>query len=137
MKQFNAHDHVDAGLYFNPRQLRFRSMQDAGPLPGEAGERFHRVPTWLMLVAGPLVGLVFLMFLPLIGLLMVGALVVRVVAGWLHEAAVAFGRVSRPAWRPVTAFLGRTRRARHGARHADQWSEGVKKRVASKPRKEG
>jgi len=132
MKRFDTQAKVNPGLYFNARKLRFRSLDDPGRLPGDETDRYYRVPLVALLLAGPLVGLVYVIFLPLVGLAMCGAFLVHKLAQWTTEAGTAFARVLRPSWRPVMAFFERTRKGRHQrTRQADQWSEEVKKSMAA------
>ena len=49
MKHYRAHDTVDEGFYWNPRRLAFKSLEERGRLPGEAGDAYVRVPALLVL----------------------------------------------------------------------------------------
>jgi hypothetical protein len=66
---------VAAGLYFDRRRRTIVHIDAAGPLPGTARDRFYRVPMIVMLAAAPLLGLTFVIFLPLIGFVMATRLV--------------------------------------------------------------
>jgi len=77
MRHFNGHQKVEPGLYFNLRKLQFRNMEQGGRLPGSAEDTYRAVPTLAMLVVGPLLGLAFVIFLPLIGFVAAGWLVTR------------------------------------------------------------
>jgi hypothetical protein len=133
MTRYHGNDKVGPGIYLNVRELAFRSVDDEGRLPGGPEQVWRPVPAPVMLVAGPLIGLVFVMFLPLIGFLMVGGLVL----GWLGRQALpafaAFGRVLQPAWEPALAFLGRGKAAREAAdgadRPADPWADQVRQEL--------
>ncbi|MDH3626662.1 MAG: hypothetical protein OEV00_07725 [Acidobacteriota bacterium] len=131
MRHFDTRTTVEPGIYFNLRHLRFRSMDEPGTLPGAADDRYYRVPLLLLLVAGPLIGLVYLVFLPFISLAMFAGFVVQKLARWTTEVGTAFARVLRPSWRPLAAFFERSRKARRRhPRNHDQWSEEVKKEMA-------
>ena len=128
MTQYHGNDKVGPGIYFNLRELAFRSVEDEARLPGGPEQLWRPVPALAMLVAGPVVGLVFVMFLPLIGFLMLGGLAL----GWLVRqtlpAFAGFGRVLRPAWQPALAFLGRgrARKADATTKPADPWADDVR-----------
>ena len=62
------------GLYFNWTRRTMTHHELAGPLPGTGRERYIRVPMLLMLAAAPIMGLVFVIFLPFIGFAMVAKL---------------------------------------------------------------
>ncbi len=130
MKHYKGTEKVAPGLYFNLRQLSFKSIDDEGPLPGRTEDIYRRVPTLALLVVGPLLGFVYVIFLPFIGFAMVAWLLgvksSQVAAG----AARAAVRVLRPGWEPSMAFLSRstpTKAAPRGA--ADEWVEKVEKKL--------
>ena len=52
MKHYRAQDTVDEGFYWNPRRLAFKSLEERGPLPGETGDTYLRVPALLVLPMG-------------------------------------------------------------------------------------
>ena len=63
-------DHVQAGLYWCINSAEFVSIPDeGGELDGDPGNRYVMLPLPLVLTAGPLMGLAFIVFLPLSGLL--------------------------------------------------------------------
>ena len=66
MKHYLASEHVESGVYFEPRRLRFRNMDEPGELPDDGG-RYLRVPLLFMVVVGPVLGLAYAIFLPFIG----------------------------------------------------------------------
>lgn len=86
------------------------------------------VPTMAMLVVGPILGLVFVVFLPLIGFVMVGWLLLEKASGLALEAIRAGVRVLRPGWEPTRAFLSRSRGAAAG-RERDAWVEEARKKL--------
>jgi hypothetical protein len=135
MKHYQGNQKVEPGLYFNLRQLSFKSIEEKGPLPGAEEDVYRRVPVAALLVAGPVLGLAFVVFLPFVGFALLGWLVAGKAAAWLADAGLAFGRVIRPAWRPAAAFLSRAKHAKH-AKHAkptrrerDRWIESVKQNL--------
>jgi len=62
----------------------------------------HRIATVAMLLASPIIGLLYVVFLPLIGTATLAALAVRKVVG---GAAVVAGKTISFGWRPVEAYL--------------------------------
>ena len=129
MKHYRGTETVEPGLYFNPRQLSFKSVDEEGPLRGSKEEVYRRVPVLVLLVVGPLLGLVYAVFLPFIGCAMVtwllGVKAGRLAAG----AAGAAVRVLRPGWEPSMAFLSRSKPARTRREATDEWAEEVKKKL--------
>ena len=134
MKRYHGNEKVRPGIYFNLRQLSFTSMEDDGRLPGTSEDVYRSVPAIALLVVGPLVGLAYVIFLPLIGFLMLGRIVLGKLLAVTGEAMAALGRVLQPAWQPARAFLSRRRRSprRKAEKKArrDRWAEEVAEELA-------
>lgn len=134
MKRFNAAATVEPGFYFNLREFQFVSLSEASVLPGDADSVWHRVPALLLLLVAPILGLSFVIFLPFIGLAMVGWLLAQKLAHASSEAAHATVRVMRPSWRPAMAFLFRSKRPAAPpaptAAKQDEWLDETKRRVS-------
>ena len=107
MKTYTGHQEAESGLYLNLKTWSIATLEADGPLPGDAGVTYRRVPMLLMLAAAPLLGLAFVMFLPFIGFAMIAQLLgikaVHLVKGMMGET----DRVRRPGWVPARAFLSR------------------------------
>jgi hypothetical protein len=130
MKTYRGHQLVEPGIYFNARQLTFKSLDDDGRLPGGEVDVWRRVPALALLIVGPLMGLAYAIFLPLIGFAMVGGALLRKAGELAVEAGHATGRVLRPAWQPARAFFSRRRKAKGKAAPAKEgWLDDVKKRL--------
>ena len=128
MRRYRGTETVEPALYFNVRQLSFRSMQERGLLPGREEETWYRVPTLALLVVGPILGLAFVVFLPLIGFAMVGWLLAEKATRLAAEATRAAVRVLRPGWEPSLAFLSRSKPAKTTV-HTDAWAEAARKKL--------
>ncbi|MGD0835142.1 MAG: hypothetical protein ABSB49_00690 [Polyangia bacterium] len=97
---------VKGGFYFNRDAWDLVAVNGKeGVLPGTEGQRCLRVPVWAMLGLAPVLGGLFVVFLPLIGFALVfmhlgrGALALgqRGVRGLLLLVA--------PSWRPGHAYF--------------------------------
>lgn len=129
MTRYHGNQTVDPGIYLNPRELSFKSLDDEGRLPGKETSVYYRVPALVLLVAAPLLGLVYAIFLPLIGFMMLGAFLASKVYGLAKQAADATVLVLRPAWQPARAFLTRGKRAKAEgakAKGEDAWAEAAR-----------
>ena len=126
MKRYQGNQEVEPGLYFNLSQLSFKSIEEKGPLPGGEEDVYRRTPVAALLIAGPILGLAFVVFLPFVGFALLGWLVAGKAVAWTTDAAVAFGRVVRPAWRPAAAFLSRAKLAKPAHKEPDPWIDEVK-----------
>jgi hypothetical protein len=77
MKTYNGGDEVKAGFYVNRNAWKVTTLSGkGGTLPGENVDRYVRMPGLLVLLMAPIMGGLFAIFLPFIGialLLTVGA----------------------------------------------------------------
>jgi hypothetical protein len=77
-------------------------MDQEGILPGSGASTYLRVSAGVMVLAGPIIGLLYVIFLPLIGIATLAAIAGRKILGALSGLAgktIAFG------WRPVESYL--------------------------------
>ena len=71
MKKFQGGETVKAGFYWQAARWGAEIVPAAGgTLPGETGQAYYRIPWPALLVAAPVMGGAFAMFLPFIGLAM-------------------------------------------------------------------
>jgi len=74
MLNYKGGDTVKAGFYWNPKEWEATIVpREGGPLPGSEGVRYYRTPLLALLILAPTMGAVFAIFLPFIGLAMLGA----------------------------------------------------------------
>ena len=92
MRRFNGGTEVKGGYYFKLGEWEITTVSgERGTLPGGTNDRFVHAPVAVLLVAAPVLGAAFAMFLPLIGFVMpVYALAKKV----RRPAAEAGARVS-------------------------------------------
>ena len=93
---------VQAGTYWNLTNGNRVQMEQDGVLPGNGTTRYIKAPVAVMLMAAPVIGLVFAVFLPFIGIVMTLNLVGKKLIE--SAASVATGSVSF-GWRPIEAYL--------------------------------
>lgn len=131
MKRYYGEETVPAGIYFNAATLAFTAMEEAGRLPGKPNAAYRRVPAAALLVAGPILGAAYVMFLPVIGFAMLAAVAGRKGVVVMADMARAGIRVLEPTWEPTRAFLGRRKRvAEPEAKKIDAWAENAKRKLA-------
>lgn len=138
MTAYTGSQDVKPGLYLNTRTFTVTNVEKAGALPGTADDRFRRVPMLLMLAAAPLIGLAYVVFLPLIGFVAVGYLLGGKAVQFAAAVADQTGRVRRPAWAPLVAFLSRSKPSAPAETNAapDAWRESVEKQLTDSDRSE-
>jgi len=107
MTTYTGTQTVHNGIYLNTQTFSLTTMDQPGTLPGTALETYRRIPMVVMLAAAPLLGLAFVMFLPLIGFVMALKLVGTKALHLVADAAAQGVRVLRPSWAPAFAFLTR------------------------------
>ena len=131
MTTYTGTQDVDPGLYLNLRKFSLTSVERREALPGSATDTYRRVPMLMMLAVAPLLGLVFVIFLPLIGFVMVSYLLGSKAVEIAQSVREQMGRVRRPGWAPALAFLSRSKPADTMAEHAepDAWTEDVQKKL--------
>lgn len=77
MKSYHGGDSVISGMYWSLRSGRFFAVSDRGALlPGEVAERYVRLPAPVGLSMGTMMGLAYVLFLPLVGIVGFPALLV-------------------------------------------------------------
>jgi len=108
---------VKAGTYWNLANGNRVQMEEEGVLAGDAKTRYIKAPAVVMLAAAPVLGLLFAVFLPFIGIAMTVTLVGRKLAEGAASAAagsMSFG------WRPVEAYLAGRKKKEDRAKKADK-----------------
>lgn len=132
MKTYTANQNVESGLYLNLKKFSITSLEADGPLPGTADDIYRRVPMLLMLAVAPLLGLVFVIFLPLIGFAMVAHLLGTKAVQFAQDVVGETARVRRPGWVPALAYFSRSKRAgrtKTADAPKDAWTEDVEKKL--------
>jgi hypothetical protein len=93
---------VRKGHYWNFSTGGRMQVEDGGVLPGTASDNYYRFPPVVVLVAGPVLGLAYAVFLPFVGIAMLAAVLLKkLFAGAVQTAwkGAAF------SWKPSEAYL--------------------------------
>jgi hypothetical protein len=117
MLKHNGGDRVGKGTYWNLTNGERIDISVEGTLPGDAKKAYYRMPAAAIIVAGPVLGLLYAAFLPFIGIAMLVKLVGQKAGGGVMEmvhGSASFG------WRPSESYL------------AGKKNKGAKKDEASK-----
>jgi len=122
MNMLNNGGHtVKAGTYWNLSNGSRVQMEQEGALPGDGKTRYIKAPVAVMLMAAPVIGLVFAVFLPFIGIVMTLNLIGRkLMEGVVSAAAgsMSFG------WRPIEAYLAGRKRKKEARAKKDKKDAG-------------
>jgi len=93
---------VNKGTYWDVRVGNRIDIADEGVLPGNEKSTYIKMSSVMMLLAGPMIGLVYAILLPFIGIVTVAALAGKTMLKGMNNLAaksVSFG------WRPKNAYL--------------------------------
>jgi hypothetical protein len=101
---------VGKGTYWNLANGERVDIAGEGTLPGGQDRAFYRMPAAAVLVAAPVLGLMYAAFLPFIGIAILAKLVAQKLGGGVLETvpvSASFG------WRPSESYLaGRRSRSK-------------------------
>jgi hypothetical protein len=93
---------VGKGTYWDLANGQRIDIEQEGILGGEASATYYRIPTGVMLIAGPVIGLLYVISLPFIAIATVATLAAgKVVNGLLSLAGTSLSF----EWRPREAYL--------------------------------
>ena len=102
MLKHNGGDRVGKGTYWNLTNGERIDITDEGVMPGEGKKAYYRMPAAAIIVAGPVLGLMYALFLPFIGIAMVVKIVAQKAGSGVMEmvhGSASFG------WRPSESYL--------------------------------
>jgi hypothetical protein len=103
--KFQGGTAVESGYYLNAAEWSVHPVsRDGERLPAGKGE-WRRIPTVVAIGLTPVLGLVFLMFLPLIGFVLAAHAAVQPVVRMFHASARDLAATVGPGWRPGEAHL--------------------------------
>ncbi len=88
---------VAGGYYWNPRKWEVEVVaSEGGRLKGAADARYVKLPFPVLFVVIPLLGALFLMFLPLVGFALFGYAIVKKVTGGVKAGATELASTMAP-----------------------------------------
>jgi len=93
---------VSKGTYWELRKGLRIDIADQGTLPGGEASTYFRIPSGVMLLLVPIIGLFYAILMPIIGIATIITLALYKVLGGLYDLAaknISFG------WRPLNAYL--------------------------------
>ena len=113
MLKHNAGNTVGKGTYWNFSTGERIDISAEGVLPGGKKDVYYRLPATGILVAAPVLGLLYAAFLPFIGIAMLVKVVLRKVASTVTaptQRAASFG------WRPSESYLAGKKKGSEAAK---------------------
>jgi hypothetical protein len=113
MRKFKGGHKVGKGTYWNLSDGRREDVTGEEILPGDDNSTYVKVSSIVMLLLGPVLGLLYVVALPFIGIAMMLMLLAGKINGMLLQV---FGRTVSFGWRPVESYLSGKKRKGKGSR---------------------
>jgi len=101
-------DSVGIGNYWNFSTGDRVQIENEGILPGDKTQRYYKVHPAAILIAAPVIGLAYAVFLPFIGIAMLASVLFKKLFGGLAASAY---RGAAFSWQPSGAYLAGKRRS--------------------------
>jgi hypothetical protein len=106
MARYPGGTQVGSGYYWNPRTWAVVPVaRGGGALPGGSADRWMRMPLLAVVFVVPVLGGLFVVFLPFIGFALFLHAIARKVAGVFRKGATDLASTVTPGWRPGEAHL--------------------------------
>ena len=103
---FTAGSIVKGGFYFNRDKLDLIAVSGKeGALPGTEGHRYVRVPALAVVALAPILGGLFVVFMPFIGFALVLQHLARMSVSGVKRASRGLLFIVTPTWRPGEAYF--------------------------------
>ena len=120
MLKHSGGDKVGKGTYWNLTNGERVDIKDEGTLPGDANKTFYKMPAAAIIVAAPVIGLMYAAFLPFIGIAMFVKLVAQKIGGGAMETvrgSASFG------FRPSESYLAGKKKEKKDEASKDEGDE--------------
>jgi len=117
MKELNGGTKVPGGFYFHKGNWEITVVQgEKGVLPGNDETTWVRIPTLAMLAGAPVMGGLFVVFLPFLGFAMLFNHLGKKAATGLRRAADEVGAAVGPDYQPGMATFAGKKKAKKDAK---------------------
>jgi hypothetical protein len=127
MSRYHGGSQVGAGFYWNVAAWTIETIGKEGDLlPGGAEHRYVKLPMLLVLALAPMMGGLYVIFLPCIGFAMVLALAARKTLEALTRLCAGLMATLSPAWLPGVAYFAGER----GTRASEETASEAKRNEA-------
>ncbi len=115
MKRYYGGEVVKRGIYLSLNRKDLITIENEGEfLAGESNDSYVKVPPLAMIVVGPFMGLIYVIFLPFISFAVILGLVARRVWLGVRQIGESLLGVATANWRPGVAYFGRGKQSRKG-----------------------
>ncbi len=115
MRQHESGEKVPGGFYWKQNNWEIEVVKgDEGTLPGNVDTTYVRIPTVAMLLGAPVMGGLFVIFLPFLGFAMLANHLGKKAFSGMKQAADEIGAAVGPAWQPGEARFTSRKKAKKG-----------------------
>lgn len=115
MRKHGGGEKVPGGFYWKQNNWEIEVVKgDEAKLPGDAGTTYVRIPTLAMLVGAPVMGGLFVVFLPFLGFVMLANHFGKKAVSGLKHATDEVDAAGGPRWQPGEAYLAGKKKTKKG-----------------------
>ena len=108
MKTYRAGESVSYGVYFSTRPIDMHLVSAEGELlEGKSDATYRRMPTWLAVAFGPLIGGAFVIAFPAILLAVLFMAAGKAIMSLVRGAAESNVHLAGVRWEPTAAYLNK------------------------------
>ena len=112
---------VKNGFYWSMKAWDMAMVPaEGGLLPGGSDRSYTRIPTFLFLLMAPIMGALYVVFLPFAGFVLVAGHALRALKTLALDAVMHVAVAVSPRWAPGEAYLASRKRAKAEKRAARQ-----------------
>jgi hypothetical protein len=113
MARYEGGTKVNYGFYWSAKAWDMAMVPtEGGLLPGGSNVHYTRIPTFLFLLMAPVMGALYVVFLPFAGFGLVGGHAFRAVKALATDAFMHIAVAVSPQWAPGEAYLANRKRAK-------------------------
>jgi len=106
VRTYSAGEQVPWGVYLAVNRPAVRHVSATGEvLASRPGTRFVRVPTWLLVLASPVVGGLYVVLFPIILAGVIASFLIHLVNVAIRRALARHGHLAHARWEPAASYL--------------------------------
>ncbi len=105
MKMYHGGEKVATGAYWSLSTGEFFQTPTGEELPGKREQHYVKAPLSLVVAAGPFLGLIYMIFLPFVGIGGILLYSASTAAKLVTRAAQQTAQTALPAWVPGVSYL--------------------------------
>lgn len=124
MKMYHGGEKVATGVYWSLSTGEFFQTPTGGEeLPGKRETHYIKAPLSLVMAAGPLLGLIYMIFLPFVGIGGFFLYLANLTAKLFIRSAQSVAETAVPSWVPGVSYLVKEKRGKAKAEKKEELPE--------------